>query len=134
MSPTHPIPGSPAEWLAFARGDLAIAKIPLPPGVTYGILCFHAQQAAEKAIKAVYRLYNQPFRYTHDLNDLLDGLAGLGVEIPESMWELSDLTRFAWESRYPGLGEPISEDEYQQAVTLAEMAVAWAARLIESAR
>lgn len=40
------------RWLARAKGDLALASAPLPPGAFYEDLCFHAQQAAEKAIKA----------------------------------------------------------------------------------
>ena len=49
------VPGSAADWLARAKSDLAIAKAPLPEGVNYEDLCFHAQQAAEKALKAVYQ-------------------------------------------------------------------------------
>lgn len=71
--PNRPIPGSPAEWLTRARADLALAKAPLPPGAMYEDLCFHAQQAAEKAIKAVYRYSGRAFLYTHDLNELLAG-------------------------------------------------------------
>jgi HEPN domain-containing protein len=33
---------------------LALAAVSVPPGAVYEDLCFHAQQAAEKALKAVY--------------------------------------------------------------------------------
>jgi len=122
----RPIPGSPAEWLAASRRDLAFARVALPEGGAYESLCFHAQQAAEKAIKAVYRAGGHRFRYTHDIDDLLLGLERLGVAVPEAVWDAADLTRFAWETRYPGLGEPVSAEEYEQAVTLAEQVVAWA--------
>jgi len=125
------IPGSPAEWLAYARRDLAMARVPLPEGGAYAGLCFHAKQAAEKAIKAVYRPRDQRFRYTHDIDDLLDGLERLGMEVPEAVWEAADLTRFAWEARYPGFGESVSWQEYEQAVTLAEHALEWATTLVE---
>jgi HEPN domain-containing protein len=46
------MPGSAEDWLARAEGDLALARAPLPQGAFYEDLCFHAQQAAEKAIKA----------------------------------------------------------------------------------
>jgi len=59
-------PGSPSDWLRRARSDLALAKMPLPDGTLYEDLCFHAQQAAEKAIKSVYRSQGCEFRYTHD--------------------------------------------------------------------
>lgn len=73
------IPGTPAEWLARARADLAMAKIQLPAGARYESLCFHAQQAAEKAIKAVCRARRHGFRYTHDIDHLLDGIERLGI-------------------------------------------------------
>lgn len=101
-------------------------------GPVYEQLCFHAQQAAEKAIKAVYRARGQTFRYTHDLDDLLYGPECNGMVIPESIWDAADLTRFAWESRYPGFGEPVTEAEYQQALTLARRVAAWAEALIEA--
>ncbi len=132
MPPERPVPGSAGEWLVYARRDLAMAQAPLPEGAVYEQLCFHAQQAAEKAIKAVYRARGQTFRYTHDLDDLLYGLERNGMVIPESIWDAADLTRFAWESRYPGFGEPVTETEYQQALTLARRVVAWAEALIEA--
>ena len=52
------VPGSPEDWLARAIGDLALARVPLPEGGYYEDLCFHAQQAAEKAIKAVYKKHD----------------------------------------------------------------------------
>jgi len=42
----------PREWLNRARSDLAMAKTQ-GSGIYYEDLCFHAQQAVEKAIKAV---------------------------------------------------------------------------------
>jgi hypothetical protein len=53
MPQDRPVPGSSADWLARAKGDLAIAKAPLPEGAFHEDLCFHAQQAAEKAMKPV---------------------------------------------------------------------------------
>lgn len=117
MPPDRPVPGSPEDWLAYARRDLAMARAPLPDGAAYENLCFHAQQAAEKAVKAVYRWRASGFRYTHDIDDLLDGLARLGIDIPDEVREADDVTRFAWEARYPGVAEPVTEDEYRAAVT-----------------
>jgi HEPN domain-containing protein len=53
MQSETPQPGSPEEWLRYAQSDLKLASITLPSGVLLEALCFHAQQAAEKAIKAV---------------------------------------------------------------------------------
>jgi len=48
-----PEAGSPRDWLRLAKADLAIARLELPPDGLLELLCFHAQQAAEKSIKAV---------------------------------------------------------------------------------
>lgn len=49
--PTRYPPNDPREWLTRARSDLALARAH-PEGVLLEDLCFHAQQAAEKTIKA----------------------------------------------------------------------------------
>ena len=41
-------PGSPKEWLARARSDLALAKIPLPSGGAYEDLCFFTPSRRQK--------------------------------------------------------------------------------------
>ena len=130
MPPESSSPSSPSSWLRRARSDLALAKAPLPADVLYEDLCFHTQQAAEKAIKAVYRARKYRFRYTHDLSKLLEGLAHRGVLIPAEIREAVALTDFAWEARYPGPAEAVSEHEYRRAVTLAEKVVDWATRLV----
>ena len=53
MSPLEPRQEVVVQWMASARSDLAIAGITLPPEAMYEQLCFHAQQAAEKALKAL---------------------------------------------------------------------------------
>lgn len=112
--------------MARAHSDLAIANAPLPDGAYYEDLCFHAQQAAEKALKAVYRHYGYIFRRTHDLDELVSGLRLKGVQIPATLEEATGLSNFAWEARYPGLYEPVSEEEFREAFQLARSVVAWA--------
>jgi len=97
----------------------------------YEDLCFHAQQAAEKALKAVYQHHERPFRYTHDLGELVTGLQHAGVEVPPEVQEASVLTEFAWEARYPGPAEPVTQAECQEAVALAHRVVAWARNIIK---
>lgn len=132
--PARVVPGGPDEWLSFARSDLALARIRKPRGGSWESLCFHAQQAAEKAVKAVYQAYGWPFRYTHDLRELLEGLESKGFVIPKRLRELPTLTRYAWESCYPGASEKIGGEHRQRAVKLAEKTVAWAEAELEKAR
>ncbi|HWQ69769.1 MAG TPA: HEPN domain-containing protein [Patescibacteria group bacterium] len=130
MPHSAPIPGSVADWLARARGDLALSRVPLPEGGFYEDLCFHAQQAAEKALKAVYVSRGWTFRYTHDLEELITGLQRRGIDIPEEIQQAVVLTSFAFESRYPGIGDPVTNEEYVQAVDLAASVLQWVETLV----
>jgi len=129
MPAERPTPGTPADWLARAKSDLAIARAPLPEGALYEDLCFHAQQAAEKAIKAVYRARHQRFLYTHDLGQLLASLKQHDTAIPAEVKRAVELTEFAWQSRYPGVSEPVGAEVHREAVQIAEAVVLWAERI-----
>lgn len=124
MPKGRPIPGTPEQWIARAKSDLAVARMTLPEDACYEELCFHAQQAAEKAIKAVYQLHAWEFPYIHDLDELLDGLESKGMNIPAKVKTAVGLTTFAWETRYPGVAEAVTEHEYRQALKQAESVVA----------
>ena len=56
-------PDDPREWLNRARSNLAMAKMEAE-GIYLEDLCFNAQQAAEKAIKAVFIKRQIEFPYT----------------------------------------------------------------------
>jgi HEPN domain-containing protein len=122
-------PDDPREWLNRARSNLALAKSNIP-GVYLEDLCFEAQQAAEKAIKAVMLRRNIDFPYVHDLARLLSMLEEQGEEIPEVIRKAEELTRYALVTRYPGIARPVSEQEYAEAVAIAEAVVRWAEEYI----
>lgn len=63
---------------------------------------------------------------THDLEDLIDGLEKNGLSIPNNVVDADVLTTYAWEARYPGLSEPVSLEEYEEAVRQAETVLTWA--------
>jgi HEPN domain-containing protein len=93
------------EWIEKAEEDFLTAtrayrarKFP-----AYNAACFHAQQCAEKYIKARLQEADIPFRKTHDLGVLLDAVVAV-----EPMWEtmrdsLEVLNANAVDVRYPGL-------------------------------
>jgi hypothetical protein len=60
------LPPEPRQWPRFAVSDLLLAQS-RPEGVLLEQLCFHAQQAAEKAIKAVLIQQAIGFPRTHNL-------------------------------------------------------------------
>jgi len=130
MPPKTGPTGKPKEWLRRAKGNLARARQPKPREAFWEDLCFDAQQAAEKAIKAVLRFCGIDFPKTHDIRDLLTLLDSKGHAIPEEIWDAVDLTDYAVETRYPGPTEPVTKDEYRKVTTLAERVVKWAEKII----
>lgn len=135
-TPDRPLPGSPADWLRHVQSDLTLARIDPRPGLLLESLCYHAQQAAEKALKTVFlhATGGEPPR-THDVRVLLDLLRAQPVgSLPLTDEEAEQLTGYAILTRYPAdLGE-IEEDEWLEAVSLAEKTAAWAAAAIASPR
>jgi len=126
--------GKPEEWLRRAKGNLARARQPKPREAFWEDLCFDAQQAAEKAIKAVLRFRGIDFPKTHDVRDLLTLLDSKGHVIPVAIWGAMDLTDYAVETRYPGPTEPVTQKEYREAVKMAERVVKWAEKIISGKR
>jgi len=124
-------PEDPREWLNRARSDLLLAKSK-EKGIYLEDLCFHAQQAAEKAIKALLIKHGVEFPYVHDITELLTLLERGGHRIPESIRKVETLTRFAVFTRYPGIAAPITLEEYEEALTLAEEVIRWVQKQFES--
>jgi len=118
-------PGSPAAWLRYARSDLALSKQSAAPGVLRETLCFHAQQAVEKSVKAVLIHFGVAFPKVHSIERLID-LLPPGVARTDDLVAAGQLTAYATIFRYPGEHEPVTEEQYRQAVRLAEAGVVWA--------
>lgn len=112
------------EWLNRAKSNLIRAKHRLP-GVYLEDLCFDAQQAVEKALKALLIYLGVRFPRLHDIRGLLNLVEKAGLPIPDDVKKAAALSDYAVESRYPGPAEPVSEEEYFQAVSIAEHIVEW---------
>jgi HEPN domain-containing protein len=124
-------PDDPREWLNRARSNLIKARQGANlPGVYLEDLCFDAQQAAEKAIKAIFIHLQVNFPYTHDLAWLLTLVERAGQIIPEQVKLAVILSDYAVEARYPGLAEPVSDEEYREAILLATEVVEWAESIV----
>jgi HEPN domain-containing protein len=98
--------------------------------VLFETLCFHAQQAAEKSIKAVLLHKGIRFPYTHNISRLTDLLNESRIPWPEELGRASKLTDYAMETRYPGPLEEVTEEEYRQAVEIAQRVLEWAEHAI----
>jgi len=120
------------EWLKRARSNLERARAgKVSEEILYEDLCFDAQQAVEKALKALLVKLNKPFPKTHSIGMLLKLVEEAGVKIPEDINRSKVLTDYAVDARYPGIYEPISEDEYKEAFKLAEDVFEWATTIIK---
>jgi len=133
MAPERFPPDDPREWLNRAKSNLIQAKGE-EPGVYWEDLCFQAQQAAEKSLKALLLHRGVRFPYVHDLAELVELLEQQGENIPSGIREVVRLTNYAVEARYPGLAEPVTQQEYEMAVALAEEVVRWVEKALEGRR
>lgn len=106
-------------WLFKAVGDYrtAIREIKSSDRTTYDAVCFHAQQGAEKLIKAalIGKGSNPP--KVHDLVHLDALLRRLAPQWSFPLEELSELSSAAVEVRYPGF--TASREDAERAVGIA---------------
>jgi HEPN domain-containing protein len=115
-----------AVFLRKARNDLtALTRLASEPQVADEIVGFHAQQAVEKALKAVLTSAGVRVGKTHDLNQLLKLLADAGIDAPDWLAETAQLTPFAAILRYIELelDTSVDRDAY---CNLAERTLTWA--------
>ncbi|CBH23600.1 HEPN domain-containing protein [Salinibacter ruber] len=117
-------PDDPWAWMDRARSNLIRARQRLP-NVYLEDLCFDAQQAAEKALKALCIERGIEFPYVHDLARLITLLQDEGQPVPDEVTEAGRLTRYAVFTRYPGLDDPVTEEDHNRAVSIAERVVEW---------
>ena len=122
----RPPPDSPQAWLQRARSDLALGRAAsgLPEALPEDA-CFHAQQCAEKALKALLVHEKKPFPRTHVLEYLLDLLKEAGIAVPPEIDEAFRLTQYAVETRYPGGWQPVSPEEARSALETAGRVLQW---------
>jgi HEPN domain-containing protein len=113
------------RFLAKAEHDLITARQTLlvVDGPT-DTVCFHAQEAAEKAIKGLLPFFQVTFPKTHDLVRLLDISLPHFPELTQYREELAALSEFAVEIRYPDDWFEPSRDDAIRALSIAEEVVA----------
>ena len=87
-------PDDPRVWIHRAKSNLALAQT-APTDVDLEDLCFDAQQAAEKCVKAIFIQRRESFPYVHDIGKLLRLLEGRGIKVPKYVWEAKELSRYA---------------------------------------
>jgi uncharacterized protein len=120
-------PESVEGWIAHAEEDLLVINTLLrAEQVPWGAVCFHAQQAAEKCLKALLiERWIKPAR-THDLLELLANVRGAAYDVPEIDADCAFLNGFSVEARYPHGAAIPSETQGQEAAAAVRRIVAWA--------
>jgi HEPN domain-containing protein len=98
--------------------------------VTDAVVGFHAQQAVEKALKAVLVLNEVSYRFTHDVAYLIELCETAGVEVPGELAEVDRLSAFAVRLRYDD--PPATPIDRSQALAWASAAARWARQVIEA--
>jgi HEPN domain-containing protein len=95
------------DWIEKAEGDfntasreLRACKFP-----NYDASCFHAQQCAEKYLKAVLQEAEIPFGKTHHLIALLELILGIISSFEILRPQLQSLNTYSVSIRYPGEAE-----------------------------
>jgi HEPN domain-containing protein len=116
------------RWLTTSKSDLETARI-LLSGKRYAHSCFHAQQAGEKCVKALWYLMDSD-PWGHSIRRLIEEIPGVNSEIFKDLMKLSEtgakLDRYYIPTRYPnGLPELTPDEAYFEedargAVALAE--------------
>ena len=111
-------------WLQRANSNLLIAQRGTGEGIYFEDLCFEAQQAAEKALKALLLYLSGNYPKQHAFTLLLSQLEEY-LTLPDAIKEVVELSDYAVQTRYPGDYYPVSEAEYRRALELARRVINW---------
>jgi len=111
--------GTAQQWLAYAQDDLSTAELVLRQEEPLcAIAAFHAQQAAEKALKGFLVHCGVTFPYTHSISALRE-LAQPRAPWVDRLVDADRLTLYASTTRYPGIALYVGLGDARQAVALA---------------
>ena len=123
-------------WLIKSKQDLKAAEVLLDAdSALESIVAHHAQQAAEKSLKAFLEWHRRKFQKTHDLEKLGRECVEIDPTLGTICGRCAPLSEFAVEPRYPSAWNEPSLDEAKEALLLArELFDAILARLPAEAR
>jgi HEPN domain-containing protein len=112
---------SARQWTRYADEDLRLARhaLTLTSGCPYRLIAYHAQQCAEKYLKAFLVIAGVDFPHTHNVSRLLELCADFG-DWTEAVQEAEELTFYAVTARYPGPQADVTREEALRAIGIAE--------------
>jgi HEPN domain-containing protein len=105
------------QWVAFAEEDLRLAEhaLTMPAECPHRLVAYHAQQCAEKYLKAFLVLRGVDFPYTHNISVLLELSAEAGPWLSD-LHEAESLTAYAVTARYPGVEQEVTDADAREAI------------------
>ena len=107
-------------WMRRARRDMMISRYNFR-GKIYDAAAFYAQQATEKALKALSIETNGTFRRSHDLVELASE-----VEAPTDVLRLCAVVSPAYPgTRYPDMPELGTREDVRDVVTASREVMKW---------
>jgi len=111
------------QWFTHADEDIRLAlgamNLPGDEEPPYRLVAYHAQQCAEKYLKA-YLVYRRvDFPYTHNISILLE-LCSEHADWPKKLEDAEELTQYVITTRYPGEDTVVTKEEAQRAVKIAQ--------------
>jgi HEPN domain-containing protein len=110
------------EWVRKAEADFKAASLLLRGGDDYLFqTAFHAQQSAEKYIKAFLVWQQIEFPKTHDIAKLIALAAEVVSDLTEILAEANTLTPFGVDYRYPGDYPELTAGDAEAALVLATL-------------
>ncbi|MHB8189970.1 MAG: HEPN domain-containing protein [Ferrimicrobium sp.] len=118
------------KFLESAKEDLWYAN--LGKDEHWHGAAFHAQQVAEKALKALLITQGEGFPKTHDLVELVDRLPPEAASLFDRI-ALSELSPWAIQGRYPADMPSITKDVMERLLLTAKTTMDTAAELVRSA-
>lgn len=108
------------KWLRYGDDDLRLARHGLKlQHSPHHLIAYHAQQCAEKHLKAYLVLRGVDFPFTHNIARLLELCSEQG-SWADSLREAEVLTPFAVTTRYPSGIEEVTIGEACRAIRIAE--------------
>ena len=125
------------RWLRQTQNDLAVVRMSVREGF-YAHACFMSQQAAEKTLKALAYLKGDRFVPGHAVVGLLDEIISAYPELESVRNGAKRLDQYYVPTRYPDAlpgGAPFevySQDQAEEAVSVAESIIQIAERLISN--
>jgi HEPN domain-containing protein len=120
-APLEELARQACQWVVYADEDLVLAKHGLSLGekAPLRLIAYHAQQCAEKYLKAYLVWKGIDFPYTHNIARLLELVGAQGPWVQE-LRDAARLTPFAITARYPGEDSEVAREEAEQAIAIAE--------------